>query len=443
MVRNHVGVEELGIPGVSIVQEAFIADAKATGEAFGLPNPVMAITPHVFTGLTAPQTRKAVDAIIEDIILGLTKPLPGPKENIVERITTRGSKEDIIEFTGADYRECLDKMNDSFLDWGWSDGFPIIPPTHEAVEQMLKGTKRSPEDTVVEKFVPGMARATVKNIAINAVMAGCKPEFFPVVITAVEAMHDPAIGLRTVTMSTGPHAPLFIVNGPIAQEVHVNSGLCALGPAGPERLSFPNVVIGRAVRLILMNVGNAYPGIMDQDTIGSPAKFSMVLAENEKANPWQPYHVEKGFRPEESTVSCCYGHSLVEMCDLESDSAAGLMNTFTRHLIGIAGISITYYKPTLLLSPDHASILAREGWTKEDVRQYLLLHCRISAEEYRRSACDCHPVPRKWLEAADPKARVHLYEKLEDFQIVVVGGMAGKSAAYAGVFPANPHLIKS
>jgi hypothetical protein len=332
-------------------------------------------------------------------------------------------------------------MNEAFLDWGWSDGFPIIPPTEEAVREMLNGTKRSPDDIVVEKFVPGMARATVRNIAINAVMAGCKPEFFSVVIAAIEAMHDSAIGLRVVTMSTGPHAPLFIVNGPIANKLKINSGLCALGPAGPERLSFPNVVIGRSVRLNLMNVGNAYPGIMDQDTIGSPAKFSMVLAENEKANPWEPYHVEKGFRPEESTISCCYGHSLIEMCDLESDTAAGVMNTFARHLIGIAGISLTYYKPTILLAPDHAVVLARDGWTKEDIRQYLHLHCRISAEAYKRSACTCHPIPRKWLEAADSKAMVHLYEKPEDIQIIVVGGMAGKSAAYAGLYTANPHLL--
>jgi len=443
LVRNHVGVEELGIPGVSIVQQGFVADARATGEAFSLPNPPVAITPQVFTSLNASQTRQAVDAMIEDIIKGLTVPLPEPKESVVERITTRGPKDDNLEFRGGDYRECFDRMNDAFLDWGWSDGFPIIPPTEEAVREMLKGIQRSPEDTVVEKFVPGMARATVKNIAINAVMAGCKPEFFPVVIAAIEAMHDPAIALRVVTMSTGPHAPLFIVNGPIAGKLRINSGLCSLGPAGPERLSFPNVVIGRAVRLTLMNVGNAYPGIMDQDTIGTPAKFSMVLAENEKANPWEPYHVEKGSRPEDSTVSCSYGHSLIEMCDLESDTAAGLMNTFARHLIGIAGISLTYYHPTLLISPDHATILARDGWTKDDVRQYLHLHCRISAEEYRRSACTCHPVPRKWLEAADSKAMVHLYEKPEDIQIVVVGGMAGKSAAYSGLYPANPHIIRS
>jgi hypothetical protein len=442
LVRNHVGVEELGIPGVSIVQEGFVADAVATAEAYSLPNPPIAVTPHVFTGLTAAQTREAVDAIIGDIVKALTVPSPAPTEEVVGRTSTRGPKEDVVEFRGKDYRSCFDTMNDAFLDWGWSDGFPILPATEAAVVEMLRGTRRSPDETIVDRFVPGMARATVKNLAINAVMAGCKPEFLPVIIAAVEAMHDPAINLRVVTMSTGPHAPLFVVNGPIGSRLHINSGLCALGPAGPERLSFANVVIGRAIRLVLMNVGNAYPGIMDQDTIGSPTKFSMVLAENEKANPWEPYHVERGFGEQESAVTCCYGHSLIECCDLESDTAAGLMNTFARHLTGIGGISLSNYKPMLLIAPDHARILAREGWTKDDVRQYLHLHCRISAEEYRRSACTCHPVPRKWIDAADSKAMVPLYDRAEDFQIVVVGGMAGKSAAYAGLFPANPHRVQ-
>jgi hypothetical protein len=437
-----VGIEKLGIPCVSIVQEGFVAAAKSSGEAFQLRNLTLAVTPYVFTSLNAQQTRQAVDLIIEDIIIGLTNPLTELGENVVRRIAMQGSQDEIIEFIGEDYKECLEKMNDKFLDWGWGDGFPLIPPTEEAVKKILGGTKRPPDDTVVEKFVPGMARASVKNIAINAVMAGCKTDFLPVVIAAVEAMHDLAINLRICTMSTGPHAPLFIVNGPIAPKLHINSGLCALGPAGPKKLSFPNVVIGRAVRLILMNVGNAYPGIMDQDTIGSPAKFSMVIAENESANPWEPYHVEKGFNLEESTISCCYGHSLIEMGDLVSDNAEGLMNTFARHIKGIGQISITYFKPMILMAPDHAMILDRDGWTKDDVRQYLYLHCRISAEEYRRSACVAPSVKRKWIEAADSKAMVPLYEKPEDIQIVVVGGMSGKSAAYAAGYPSNPHLIR-
>ncbi len=433
----------MGIPTVAIVQQGFVMDANATGEAFRLPNPTIAVTPYVFTSLTAPQTRQEVDKIIDQIIKGLTEPLPEAKETVVQRLTTHGPKDDFLEFSGRDSLECLEKMNDAFLDWGWSDGFPVIPPTEEAVKKMLQGTKRPPDQTIIEKFVPGMARASVKSIAVNAVMAGCKPEFLPVVIAAVEAMHDRAINLRLVSMSTGAHAPLFVINGPIVEKLKINYGLCALGPAGPERLSFANVAIGRAVRLSLMNIGNCYPGIMDQDTIGTPAKFSLVLAENEKANPWEPYHVEKGFKPEDSTVSCGYGISLIDLRDLESDTAAGLMNGFARFLIGSgAVISRTpyVYRPMILLAPDHARILAREGWTKDDLREYLHLHCTVSAEQYRRSSQ--RPVERKWIEAADSQAAVPLFQKPEHIEIVVVGGMAGKSAVYSILYPANPYLVK-
>lgn len=436
-----MGLEELGIPGVSIVQEGFVLDAKTTGEAYKFLNPPMAVTPYIFTSLNAQQTRREVDAIIEQIINGLTNALPEPKGEVIERITTRGPKDEILEFTGKDFFECFSLMNEAFLEWGWSDGFPIMPATREAVDAMLGGTNRSPDDIIMENFVPGMAQATVKNIAINAVMAGCKPNFLPVLFAAVKAMHD-LCNMRLVTISTSPHAPLFVINGPAAQILKVNSGTCSLGPAGPEKLSFSNIVIGRGVRLILMNVGNVYPGIMDQDTIGSPCKFSMVLAENEKANPWEPFHVEKGFAANDSTISCFYGDSLVEMCELESDSPEGLMSTFARHLVGLARLSgAVIWKPLILLAPDHASILKRAGWTKEDIRRYIFLHCRIPAEEYRKSACSCSGRP-KWIEAANSNAMVNLYERPEDIQIIVVGGMAGKSAAFISMYNEKPIEIK-
>lgn len=442
MVHNHAGIEKLGIPVVSIVQEFFVEDAQASGEAFGLKNPTMVIIRDTFTGLDDTQVSQVVDQIIEGITTGLTKPLQKPKESVAQRISTLGPTDELIEFTGGDLLECLRNMNDSFLDYGWSDGFPLVPPTEEAVSEMLAGTARTPDDIVVERFVPGMAQATVKNIAINAVMAGCKPEFLRVVITAVEAMHNPDLNLRSMTMSTGPHAPLFLINGPIARKLNINSGSCALGNAGPRRLSFPNVAIGRAVRLCLMNVGNCYPGIMDQDTIGSPAKFGMVVAENEDKNPWEPYHVEKGIRSEESTVTCFYGHSLVEIADLDSDNAESLMNTFALRIRGIGQTIFIPYYPVILMAPDHAKILARDGWTKDDIGQYLHLHCCIPAEEYRRSRSEAYDIRKKWIEAADSRAMVPLYKKPENINIVVVGGTAGKSAAYLSLFP-KPYPIKS
>jgi hypothetical protein len=246
-------------------------------------------------------------------------------------------------------------------------------------------------------------------------------------------------------MSTTPHAPLFLVNGPVARKLNINAGSCALGNAGLKRLLFVNVGIGCEMRLCLMNVGGAYPGIMDEDTIGSPTKFSMVLAENEEMNPWEPYHVEKGFRPEESTVTCFYGHSLIEIANLDSDNAETLMITFALRLKGL--VHMLYkkqYNPVILMAPDHAKIIARDGWTKDDIRQYLHLHCCISAEEYSRTRSLAYQMERKWIKAADPRAMIPLYP--ETIDIVVVGGVAGKSAAYVALIPkpyVKPYVIKS
>ncbi len=255
-------------------------------------------------------------------------------------------------------------------------------------------------------------------------------------------MHHPEINLRMCTVSTGAHAPLFVVNGPIAGEVDINGGSCALGNAGPGKLSFPNVAIGRAVRLALMNVGGAYPGVLDQDTIGSPAKFGMVIAENEKMNPWEPYHVEKGFRAEESTVACFYGHSLIEIADLESESAESLINTISLRVIGIGQTIFIPYYPVILLSPAHAEIFHRDGWTKNDIREYLHLHCCISAEKYRRSKSLAWGQDRKWITTADSNAMIPLFEQPERIDVVVTGGTSGKSAAYLGLCP-KPYPVIS
>lgn len=432
----------MGIPVVSIVQDYFVEDARASAEAYGLQEPALAVTPEAFTTITAAQTREAIDLIFEDIVSGLTKSIPTKNEQVVKRIAIHGSEDATLEFSGTDLLQCMERMNERFLEWGWSDGFPLVPPTESAVNKMLGGTERAPDDVVVENFVPGMAKATVKDLAINAVMAGCQPEFMPIIITAVEAMHHPEINLRMCTVSTGAHAPLFVVNGPLGEKLKINSGSCALGNAGPGKLSFPNVSIGRAVRLALMNVGGAYPGILDQDTIGSPAKFSMVLAENEKKNPWEPYHVEKGFGAGESTVTCFYGHSLIEIADLESDTAASLINTISLRVIGIGQTIFIPYYPVILLSPAHAEIFNRDGWTKDDIREYLHLHCCITAEKYRRSKSLAWGQDRKWITEADSNAMIPLFEEPKNIDIVVAGGTSGKSAAYLGLCP-KPYLVKS
>ena len=223
---------------------------------------------------------------------------------------------------------------------------------------MLAGTCRSPDEgiTILE---PALGVATVEKVAINAVMAGCRPEHLPVVLAAVEAAAAPEFALRFVAMSTGPHNPLIVVNGPIAARLGMNHGRGALGPG---RASAVNTVLGRAMRLVMMNVGYAYVGKFDLDTIGTPRKYSMCLAENEAANPWEPLHVERGLRADESAVTVFSVESEIECADMANFTPEGVLRTYAgaASTPGAAAVQYTFQEATiapldnLLLLPPRA-----------------------------------------------------------------------------------------
>src|SRR5882762_3137562 len=188
-------------------------------------------------------------------------------------------------------------VNRLYQERGWTDGLPIVPPTDEAVRECLCWTDRDSRE-VVAVLPPRQGEATVERIAINAVMAGARPEYLPVIITAAEALADPDFNLDSVQATTHPVAPLMIVNGPIARELEINAGYNAFGQGFRA-----NMTIGRALRLLLMNVGGGLPGTGDRATQGSPAKMAYCIAENEAENPWEPLHVEHGFPADVSTVT--------------------------------------------------------------------------------------------------------------------------------------------
>ncbi|MBI3629636.1 MAG: hypothetical protein HY217_08690, partial [Candidatus Rokubacteria bacterium] len=274
-------------------------------------------------------------------------------------------------------------INRPYQDRGWTDGLPIVPPTEEAVAEFLRWSGRDARD-VVAVIPPRQGEATVERLAINAVMAGCRPEYFPVVVAAVEAMADPAFNLDSIQATTHPVAPLLVVNGPIAAEIGLNSGYSAFGQGAQA-----NVTIGRAVRLVLMNVGGGLPGAGDRATQGSPAKIAYCVAENEAASPWEPLHVEAGFPADASTVTLigCEGPHNIQ--DHYSHSAAGILATIAGAM-GQAGSNNVLHAgwPLLSLGPEHAATIAREGYGKRQVKAYLFEHARFPlgrlGAEYRR-----------------------------------------------------------
>ena len=208
-------------------------------------------------------------------------------------------------------------VNRLYRERGWTDGLPIVPPTEIAVLEFLNATDRDPRE-VIGVLPPRQGEATVERIAANAVMAGCCPEYFPVVLAAIEALADPLFNLDSVQATTHPVAPLIVVNGPIVREIGLNGGYNAFGQGCRA-----NVTIGRAVRLVLMNVGGGLPGSGDRATQGSPAKLAYCVAENEAGSPWEPLHVEAGFPRDASVVTVfgCEGPHNKDACFMQFDRA--------------------------------------------------------------------------------------------------------------------------
>jgi len=261
--------------------------------------------------------------------------------------------------------EDLDEFNRFVFEKSWGDGLPVIPPTHERVERMLRHTSRAAAE-VVAIIAPGFGAATVQRIAINAIMAGCPPELLPVLIAAVEAIAAPEFNLQGIQATTNPAAPWVIVNGPIASSLGFNCSFNCLGQG-----TIANATLGRALRLVLQNVGGALPGDMDRATHGQPGKYSFCCAENEQENPWQPLHVERGMQQGSSAVTVVGAAGTLSMNTHAKDS-----EDLLRAIANSLGhpTSNDYWfggEPWVVLSPEHAHILSRDGWSKAELKQRL------------------------------------------------------------------------
>ena len=318
-----------------------------------------------------------------------------------------------------------------YLERGWSDGLPIVPPTPERVEAMLASLDSSlfaPQQVVAE-IPPNWGGATVERLAINAVMAGCRPEYLPIILAAVEAMGDPAFNFYAIQATTHPCAPLLIINGPIRTELGFNSGSGAYGPGWQ-----PNATIGRAIRLALLNIGGAYPGVGDMSTQGAPSKYTYCVAENEEENPWQPLHVERGFRPEQNAVTVLAGEPPHNINDHTGRSADDIL-TIVAGAMAVTGANNAYTggETLLALGPEHAATIARDGLSKRDVAEWLHRRARIPLERYTRDTM---------LERFGhiPEEPVPMVNTPEDLAIIVLGG-PGKHSSWIPTFGGSTHSV--
>ena len=301
---------------------------------------------------------------------------------------------------------------------GWSDGLPVVPPTEAKVRAMLEAAGLEPRQEI--GYVAHRAVSiTAEKVAINAVMAGCRPEYMPVVVAAVEGIADPRWSYHGPGTSTGGAGVLLIVNGPVARALDVNAGDNLFGPGWRA-----NATIGRAVRLVMRNVCGSLPGRLDRGTLGHPGKLSYVIAENEAESPWPPLHVERGFRPEQSTVTVMAAAAPHQFYNSLSNTAEGVLASLIDSM-RISGGVMGQPHYAIILAGEHMRTIAGSGWSKTDIRKFVWQHTQNSHAHLKRTQ-----LMSGAIEPGDETKLRPLVETPEDILVVAAGGRAGAFSCF-------------
>jgi hypothetical protein len=333
---------------VILANPGFVRDAHSASSSKGVPG--IRVLP-----LNVP----CESTVAADIEAGTAGAMQGILEMLTNPLTAeeKSPKPSTAKPPKSVFKGNFEEVNRFFYQNGWTDGLPIVPPTEKAVVEMMTGTDL-PRDHVVAKIIPRLGKATIEKIAVNAVMAGALPTHMPVLIASIQALMDKKSRFDTFEVSTGSWAPFFAINGPIRNDIHVNYSSGALSPG-----DISNAAIGRAVGLIVKNIGAARKGIEDMGVIGNPSKYSLILGESEEESPWEPLHVERGFKKEDNTVTLFFPNGYVQTVPRET-SAQGIAQSLAD--MGPWNMSC------LIVIPSHAKVLSSEGWTKKKLKEFIL-----------------------------------------------------------------------
>jgi hypothetical protein len=349
------------------------------------------------------KVNEGISLVLDEIITALTKPLTGEEKTPKSADQENPSK---VVFNGS-----LKEVNHFFYRRGWTDGSPIIPPTKEEIAEMLTGTDL-PADHVVAKVMPRFGKATIEKIAINAVMAGCLPTYMPVLIAMVKATLDPKANFDWQYSSAASPGPLWIINGPVRNDLHVNCGRGLFSPG-----DIANTAIGRAIGLIFKNIGGIRKGFEEMGGMGNPTKYTLVAGENEEASPWEPLHVEYGFNKADSTVTMMTAGNNWNQTTANAGDIKGILNGMVNSLKTRTG-----WSPCLMISPIRAEALGKAGWTKKDVKVFLsenVILPYLPESERAGLAREDSLVRQSPFNPGDP---VRLLRNIEDIMIFIAGG---------------------
>jgi hypothetical protein len=415
---------------VTICTEAFIGLAREESKNLGMPDLPLAIIKHPIGGESLAVIHQRAEDALPQVIRALTGESATPSASAASSAGAAANE----RFTFADEDEALETFHRRRL----TDGLPFVLPTAERVQAMIAGSGRQAGE-VIAVVPPRWAEATVENIAVNAVMAGCRPQYMPVLIAALQAAADPAFGLYSVQATTHPCAVMMLVSGPIAQELGLNFRHGAFGPGFRA-----NASLGRAMRLVLMNVGGGIPGEGDQATHGSPAKFSYCVAENEAATPWEPFRVTRGFGKSDSTVTVFSGegpHNINDhVCTSAETTLTVVADTMTTIGHNNAG-SVIRGDVLVAFGPEHAHTVASGGMSRADVQKFLYERARNKVGLLKLRAMYKAENWPDWVDQTDDEALCPIVGKPEDIHIVVTGG-PGKHSAFIPTFGTSKSVTR-
>ena len=317
----------------------------------------------------------------------------------------------------------IEAFNDMAEAFGWSDGMPMYVPTEEAVAKLVETMHGDNE--ALGPLPPRRVIPTLKSLAANAVMAGCKPEYFPAVVAALRACQKPEYNLHGTLATTHPCTNMVMLSGPVRNELAVNCGANCFGQGWRA-----NAAIGRALQLIMVNAGGARPAVMDRSTQGSPGKYTFCFGENEEDSPWEPYHVRKGFSASSSVATTMAAEPPHNINDHGSNTGEGILKTIAGTMSQVGSNNVYLNGPTFVVfGPEHAATVARDGYDVEAVQAFLYEHSKVHVSRISQENLE------SWISQDRLAVDDHYYpaESPADIQIAVAGG-AGKHSAFIPAF---------
>ena len=343
--------------------------------------------------------------------------------NVLQDLDMRPLRERISDLD-IDNAATLEEASQRLYLAGLTDGLPVVPPTSARVEAMLSHCEMRPDLAVDAVLPPAFVAPTLRDVAVNAGMAGSEASYLPVIVSALRAMADPSFNLLGIQTTTGSATPLLIVSGPAAAQLNINAGSNCMGQG-----SRANATIGRAIRLILQNVALAIPGIGDMATQGQPGKYTWCLAENVRESPWLPLHVDEGFSETESTVAVVGASGIIEVM-LGSGNPGELVSILTSAMAAVVGLRSRGMNSSgqilVLLPPECAQILSSNGWDRARLQQAIFNEAQVPLSGLEHDQAE-YVLHRQEQLGFSPTEAVSVTHSPRDILIVVAGGTGIKA----------------